>query len=146
MSICGGVAVLPFFVIDHDVPGVVVLLSHLFVKLIVSGMCGAFSFCRLDPNNRRNRFRCTRSYARGIDHSNTSIYVVRLNTWRIFKAISPLLDREAPGLVHLLLSRSLGHTALAALSRPVAGTIGNTLVVTLPGSSKAVSLTSDTAG
>lgn len=54
------------------------------------------------------------------------------------EAISPLLERQAPGLVHLLLSSSLKHTPLAALSRPVAGTIGKTLVVTLPGSTKAV--------
>ncbi|KAI6034880.1 hypothetical protein F5J12DRAFT_901815 [Pisolithus orientalis] len=54
------------------------------------------------------------------------------------KAISPLLERQAPGLVHLLLSSSLKHTPLAALSRPLAGTIGKTLVVTLPGSTKAV--------
>lgn len=42
--------------------------------------------------------------------------------------------------MHLLLSASLKHTPLAALSRPVAGTIGsnNTLVTTLPGSVKAV--------
>ncbi|EGO02125.1 hypothetical protein SERLA73DRAFT_49272, partial [Serpula lacrymans var. lacrymans S7.3] len=54
------------------------------------------------------------------------------------EAISPLIEREAPGLVHLLLSTSLKHTPLAALSRPVAGTIKNTLIVTLPGSVKAV--------
>ncbi|KAI6152402.1 MoaB/Mog domain-containing protein [Pisolithus tinctorius] len=53
-------------------------------------------------------------------------------------AISPLLERQAPGLVHLLLSSSLKHTPLAVLSRPLAGTIGKTLVVTLPGSTKAV--------
>ncbi|KAK0461635.1 uncharacterized protein EV420DRAFT_1639932 [Desarmillaria tabescens] len=54
------------------------------------------------------------------------------------EAIAPLLEREASGLVHLLLSASLKHTPLAALSRPVAGTIKDTLVVTLPGSTKAV--------
>ncbi|KIO12388.1 hypothetical protein M404DRAFT_993385, partial [Pisolithus tinctorius Marx 270] len=54
------------------------------------------------------------------------------------EAISPLLERQAPGLVHLLLSSSLKHTPLAVLSRPLAGTIGKTLVVTLPGSTKAV--------
>ncbi|GBE79793.1 MoaB/Mog domain-containing protein [Sparassis latifolia] len=54
------------------------------------------------------------------------------------EAIRPLLEREAPGLVHVLLSSSLRHTPLAALSRPVAGTVKNTLVVTLPGSVKAV--------
>ena len=52
--------------------------------------------------------------------------------------MSPLIERHAPGLVHLILSSSLKHTLLASLSRPVAGTIGNTLVVTLPGSVKAV--------
>jgi gephyrin len=37
-----------------------------------------------------------------------------------------------------MLSASLKHTPLAALSRPVAGTIKRALVVTLPGSVKAV--------
>ncbi|THU91892.1 hypothetical protein K435DRAFT_829769 [Dendrothele bispora CBS 962.96] len=54
------------------------------------------------------------------------------------EAISPLLEREASGIVHLLLASSLKYTPLAALSRPVAGTIKNTLIVTLPGSVKAV--------
>ncbi|KAF7312082.1 Molybdopterin molybdenumtransferase [Mycena indigotica] len=54
------------------------------------------------------------------------------------EAITPLIERHAPGLVHLMLSSSLQHTPLAALSRPVAGTIQQTLVVTLPGSVKAV--------
>lgn len=52
--------------------------------------------------------------------------------------MSPLIERHAPGLIHLILSFSLKHTLLASLSRPVAGTIGSTLVVTLPGSVKAV--------
>ncbi|KAG6897611.1 hypothetical protein C0992_013051 [Termitomyces sp. T32_za158] len=54
------------------------------------------------------------------------------------EAVKPLLEREASGLVHLLLSASLKYTPFAALSRPIAGTIGTTLVVTLPGSVKAV--------
>ncbi|CAE6442420.1 unnamed protein product [Rhizoctonia solani] len=54
------------------------------------------------------------------------------------EAISPLIERPAPGLVHLIMSESLKHTPLAALSRPVAGSIRNTLVTTLPGSPKAV--------
>lgn len=54
------------------------------------------------------------------------------------EAIAPLLEREAAGIVHLLLAESLKRTPLAALSRPVAGTVGNTLVITLPGSVKAV--------
>ncbi|KAH7344001.1 MoaB/Mog domain-containing protein [Rhizoctonia solani] len=54
------------------------------------------------------------------------------------EAISPLIERPAPGLVHLIMAESLKHTPLAALSRPVAGSIRNTLVTTLPGSPKAV--------
>ncbi|TCD68488.1 hypothetical protein EIP91_010663 [Steccherinum ochraceum] len=54
------------------------------------------------------------------------------------EAISPLIERHASGLVHLLISSSLTHTAYAALARPVAGTVKNTLVITLPGSVKAV--------
>ncbi|TEB32251.1 molybdenum cofactor biosynthesis protein [Coprinellus micaceus] len=54
------------------------------------------------------------------------------------EAISPLITREAPGLVHLMISSSLKQTPMAALSRPIAGTIGSTLVTTLPGSVKAV--------
>ncbi|KAJ3975269.1 MoaB/Mog domain-containing protein [Lentinula raphanica] len=73
------------------------------------------------------------------------------------EAITPLLSRSAPGLVHLLVSSSLKYTPMAALSRPVAGTIAQsttetsesisedtsnhgheTLIVTLPGSMKAV--------
>lgn len=40
--------------------------------------------------------------------------------------------------MHLLLASSLQKTPLAALSRPVAGTVKDALVVTLPGSVKAV--------
>ncbi|KAF8165768.1 molybdenum cofactor biosynthesis protein [Crassisporium funariophilum] len=54
------------------------------------------------------------------------------------EAISPLIERPAPGLVHLMLSSSIQHTPFAALSRPVAGTCRNTLITTLPGSIKAV--------
>ena len=54
------------------------------------------------------------------------------------QAVSPLLDRAAPGIVHLILSSSIQVTPLASLSRPVAGTIGSTLVVTFSGSPKAV--------
>ncbi|KAF8827243.1 hypothetical protein HHX47_DHR5000952 [Lentinula edodes] len=76
------------------------------------------------------------------------------------EAVTPLLTRPAPGLVHLLLSSGLRHTPMAALSRPVAGTIARrsssmnsdrdvssvsesgheTLIVTLPGSLKAAGM------
>ncbi|CAG7848680.1 SubName: Full=Related to Gephyrin {ECO:0000313/EMBL:CCA73955.1} [Serendipita indica DSM 11827] len=50
------------------------------------------------------------------------------------EAIGPLLQKQAPGLVHLLLSSS----PKAVLSRPVAGICDQTLIITLPGSPKAV--------
>lgn len=46
--------------------------------------------------------------------------------------------REAPGVIHAIYQGGLKYTPLAVLSRPVAGTRNNTLVVTLPGSVKAV--------
>ncbi len=52
------------------------------------------------------------------------------------EATRKLLDREAPGLVHVMLARGLESTPMAALTRAVAGTVGDTLVVNLPGSPK----------
>lgn len=51
------------------------------------------------------------------------------------EAVRPLLDREVPGLAEAL-RRSGPPTAL--LSRAVAGTVGTTLVVALPGSTGGV--------
>jgi molybdenum cofactor synthesis domain-containing protein len=46
-----------------------------------------------------------------------------------------LLDREVPGIAEAVRARGTGQgVATAALSRGVAGTVGNTLVVNLPGS------------
>lgn len=50
------------------------------------------------------------------------------------EATASIIDRHAPGLVHLMLSRGVESTPMAALSRPVAGTIGSALIVNLPGS------------
>ena len=44
------------------------------------------------------------------------------------------LDREAPGLAEAIRADSIAKTPHALLSRGVAGTIGKTLVVNLPGS------------
>lgn len=53
------------------------------------------------------------------------------------EAVQPLLKRDAPGLVHLMLQSSLQITPLAVLGRPVAGlTEQDMLVITLPGSPK----------
>lgn len=49
-----------------------------------------------------------------------------------------MIERQAPGIVHLIFQSSIVITPLAALSRPIAGTIGTSLVITLPGSPKAV--------
>jgi len=54
------------------------------------------------------------------------------------EAIQDLLERPAPGLVHAVLSGTAKHNELALLSRPVAGTIGKSLILTVPGSPGAV--------
>jgi molybdenum cofactor synthesis domain-containing protein len=50
------------------------------------------------------------------------------------EATGGLLDREAPGLVHVMVAKGLESTPMAALTRAKAGTMGDTLVVNLPGS------------
>lgn len=52
------------------------------------------------------------------------------------EAVRPLLDKEAPGLVHAMLKKSMEITPLAAMSRPVAGVAKSTLIFTVPGSVK----------
>jgi len=52
------------------------------------------------------------------------------------EATGSVLEREAPGLVHAMLARGIESTPMAALSRARAGTMGNSLVVNLPGSPK----------
>lgn len=52
------------------------------------------------------------------------------------EAVKPLLDKQIPGLGELMRLRGLEKTPFAALSRSVAGTIGSTLLLCLPGSPK----------
>ncbi|KAL4964058.1 bifunctional molybdopterin adenylyltransferase MobB/molybdopterin molybdotransferase MoeA family protein [Aspergillus stella-maris] len=52
------------------------------------------------------------------------------------EAVSPLLHRQAPGLVHGMIAASLSVTPFAMMARPVAGTRNKSLVITLPGSPK----------
>ena len=54
------------------------------------------------------------------------------------EATHSVLDKQAPGLVAAMLNGSLAVTPLAALSRPAAGVRGRTVIVNLPGSTKAV--------
>ncbi|KAK2595937.1 hypothetical protein QQS21_006532 [Conoideocrella luteorostrata] len=52
------------------------------------------------------------------------------------EAVSSLFHKQAPGLVHAMLSTSLAVTPFAMMSRPVAGVRNKSVIVTLPGSPK----------
>lgn len=52
------------------------------------------------------------------------------------EATMDVIDREAPGLTHAMLAAGLAKTPMAALSRARAGSVGNTLVLNVPGSPK----------
>jgi molybdenum cofactor synthesis domain-containing protein len=52
------------------------------------------------------------------------------------EATASVLEREAPGLLQAMIARGLESTPMAALTRARAGTVGNSLVVNLPGSPK----------
>ena len=54
------------------------------------------------------------------------------------EATKAVLEREAPGLAELMRSAGLAHTPMASLSRGTAGTIGEALVLNLPGSPSGV--------
>jgi molybdenum cofactor synthesis domain-containing protein len=54
------------------------------------------------------------------------------------EATRDIAEREVPGIPAALLLNGLQHTAFAALTRGLAVTRGNTLIVNLPGSPKAV--------
>ncbi|KAJ5120286.1 MoeA C-terminal domain IV [Penicillium bovifimosum] len=52
------------------------------------------------------------------------------------EAVTPLIQRHAPGLVHGMLAASLKVTPFAMMARPVAGVREKSLIITLPGSPK----------
>ena len=54
------------------------------------------------------------------------------------EATRRVIEREIPGIAEALRARSLQKTAHGMLSRAVAGSVGDVLVVNLPGSPKAV--------
>ena len=54
------------------------------------------------------------------------------------EACLAVIDREVPGMAETMRAKTLSKTPMAMLSRSVAGARGHTLIVTLPGSPKAV--------
>jgi molybdenum cofactor synthesis domain-containing protein len=54
------------------------------------------------------------------------------------EAVRAVIDIDAPGITELMRAEGIRHTPFAALSRQVAGVSGKTLIVTLPGSPKAI--------
>jgi molybdenum cofactor synthesis domain-containing protein len=54
------------------------------------------------------------------------------------EACLSVIDKEVPGLAEAMRANTLQFTPMAMLSRSVAGIRGNTLIITLPGSLKAV--------
>jgi molybdenum cofactor synthesis domain-containing protein len=54
------------------------------------------------------------------------------------EATRAVIEREAPGLAELMRATGLAQTPMAALSRAVAGALGGTLIVNLPGSPQGV--------
>lgn len=73
------------------------------------------------------------------DHTTANLIITTGGTGLAPRDVTPeatrdVIEREAPGLAELMRAESLKITPLAALSRAVCGTRGNTLIINLPGS------------
>ena len=54
------------------------------------------------------------------------------------EACLAILDKEVPGMAEAMRAKTLEFTPMAMISRSVTGIRGNTLIITLPGSTKGV--------
>ena len=53
---------------------------------------------------------------------------------RVIESLQPHLDRELPGIAHAFWAEGLAKTPTAVISRALAGTVGKTFVMAMPGS------------
>ena len=53
------------------------------------------------------------------------------------EALLPVLERRLPGFEQVMFAEGLTHTPRAVLSRCLAGTVGRTMILALPGSLRA---------
>lgn len=85
----------------------------------------------------------TRALTRLADEAHVDLIVTTGGTGLTPRDVTPeatlaVIEREAPGLAEALRWEGYRKTSLAILSRGVAGVRGQTLIVNLPGSPKAV--------
>lgn len=89
---------------------------------------------------------CLRLGVRGLDrgrgrlrYTSSLIPLFYVRADDEMQVVKSLITRDAPGLVHLMLTASFQKTPYAAVSRPAAGIYKDrVLMITLPGGSKAV--------
>ena len=82
-------------------------------------------------------------YKRWADEDNLDLIVSTGGTGLSPSDITPeaclaVIDREVPGMAETMRAQTLRKTPMAMISRSVVGIRGGTLIVTLPGSPKAV--------
>ncbi|KAJ5997888.1 hypothetical protein N7522_009548 [Penicillium canescens] len=94
---------------------------------------------RIVPDNVGQIQQCVCEWADGPNWYNLILlsggtgFAIKDNTP---EAVSPLIQRHAPGLVHGMIAASLKVTPFAMMARPVAGVRDKSLIITLPGSPK----------
>jgi molybdopterin adenylyltransferase len=116
---------------DHVIPACIEALKGTFLELVDA---------RVIPDDREGIVVLLRELAARDDielilTSGGTGLAPRDNTP---EATREVIEREVPGLADLLRLRGLTHTPRAMLTRGIAGTVGGTLIVNLPGSPKAV--------